>query len=218
MQIPLSLHRSSARVHPPYYKITALILLGPCGSPVRAHPSTGRDENRTRSRPYGQDGAFVLLKNWTFGAHRAQFDGSQTGPDLDQSFLLSLHLRRRANSTEFRLTGLTIIATTPDGDAHSLHVFRRQYALRSRAVFLRAEAYWPRGIESGILRAKLPISPGMYIEMRAKTSARCGRMAPRFWLNAGVQFDNGKFLRFAVATGDRHLRVLQLAKARPGLA
>lgn len=150
--------------------------------------STARQGAEAPTAPYGQTGQFTLVKNWTFGAHRADAT-VRNRQELDQSFYY------RYLPAGGKLDGLPTYWSYhrdyPEGDPRSLHVFGDN-TLTLKGRIPRGGGLRPRGIETGMLRAKVPITPGMYVEMRAKLTTGLGAW-PAFWLGEGVQYDNGTF-------------------------
>src|ERR1044072_746031 len=116
------------------------------------------------ARPYKQTGQFELVKDYTFGRHR-QDATVDTRAKLDQEFFY------RYIYENGKLDGLKTYWSYhrdyPDGDARSLHVFD-DCTLTLKARIPPGGGLRPRGLESGMLRGKVPITEGMYIEMRTK--------------------------------------------------
>jgi hypothetical protein len=140
-------------------------------------------------QPVGQAGTFEVVKDWTFGRDRI-------GASVMQRAHLDREFHYRYIYEGGKLDGLKTYWSYhrdyPDGDPRSLHVLGECTLTLKGRIAQKGGGLHPRGIESGLLRAKEPITAGMFIEMRAKMPRGVGAW-PSFWLNPGVQYADGTF-------------------------
>lgn len=160
----------------------ALIAAVVCG-PLQTHPVLAGE-----SQPLGQTGHWTLLKDWTFGRTRPNAT-IRNKADLDREFYY------RYIYDGGRLDRLpaywSIHRDYPEGDPRTLHVFSAdRLILKGRIP--PGGGLKPGGIESGMLRSKFAIEPGMYVEMRALLPKGVGAW-PAFWLDPGVQYSATSF-------------------------
>lgn len=131
---------------------------------------------------------FVLLKNWTFGNNR--MDATvKARADLDREFYYRYIYEN--GKLDKLSTYWSVHRDYPENDAKSLHVLEGS-SLVLKGRVLPGGGLKDRGLESGMLRGKVPITAGMFIEMRCKVPTGVGSW-PAFWLNGGVQNPDNTF-------------------------
>lgn len=140
------------------------------------------------TKPYGQTESFKLLKDWTFGRNRPEAT-IRSRKELDQNFYYRYIFA--GGTLDGISTYWSYHRDYPDGDARSLHVFTDTSLVLKGRIPPNGGLH-PRGIESGMLRSKFSVTPGMYVEMRAKLTYGIGAW-PAFWLEPGIENDNGTF-------------------------
>lgn len=169
-----------------FAKVFALLALSAGTFLTAAAGVCAADPQPVLLHPEGQQ--FTLVKNWTFGNQRPEATVHDKA-GLDEDFYYR-YIWENGKLDKFK-TSWSYHRDYPEGDPKSLHVFSGG-ALTLKGRIPPGGGLRERGIESGLLRGKIPVTPGMYLEMRAKLPGGVG-VWPNFWLEEGVQNPDGTF-------------------------
>ena len=140
-------------------------------------------------RPYGAKGDFRLSADWTFGTSKSSSTVTNLSELQKDFYFKYIYDNGRLDRMSYEWSRHSVY---PAGDPRSLHVFT-DHALTLKGRIPRNGGFWPGGLEAGLLRAKIPLRPGVYIELKAKLPRGIG-LLPAFWMVPGAQYSDIDFV------------------------